>query len=114
MKVAVALVEEYTQPTPQPSEQIVAKAKALVAELSADDWKQRDRAETQLVGLGPVIIPTLKQLRTDQTPEPQQRIDSVLKTLEQKSSTTASAPAAAPGAPAPQAQVQQIEVLRDQ
>jgi hypothetical protein len=115
MKVPVALVEEYTQPTPQPSEQLVAKAKALVAELSAEDWKQRDRAETQLVGLGPVIVPTLKQLRPDQKPEAQQRIDSVLKSLEQKGSTTAPAGAnAGPQPAAPPNQAQQIEVLRDQ
>jgi hypothetical protein len=133
MKVPVALVEEYSQPTPQPSGQIVEKAKQLVAELSAEDWKARDRAETQLVGLGPVIISTLKQLRPTQTPEAQQRIDAVLKTLEKQQgggATTAPGPGtgAVPGAPpgagpgVPQAapdappavnQAQRIEAPRD-
>jgi hypothetical protein len=116
MKVPVALVEEYSQPTPQPSGQIVEKAKQLVSELSAEDWKARDRAETALVGLGPIIVPTLKQLRGDQKPEAQQRIDAVLKTLEKQG-----APATAPGAanagpqavPQPNPPVQQLEVLRE-
>jgi hypothetical protein len=81
MKVPVALVEEYNQPSPQPSEAMVNKVKGLVAQLNADDWKARDRAETQLVGLGPMVVGTLKELRTSQTPEAQQRIDSVLKQL---------------------------------
>ena len=81
MKVPVALVEEYHQPSPQPSDAIIKKAKDLVAQLNADDWKERDRAETQLVGLGPIISGTLKQLRTSQNPEAQQRLDSVLKQL---------------------------------
>jgi hypothetical protein len=122
MKVPVALVEEYSQPTPQPSGQIVEKAKQLVSELSAEDWKARDRAETALVGLGPVIIPTLKQLRGGQKEEAQQRIDAVLKTLE-KQGGPATAPGAAnvgpqggPGAPQavpPNPPVQQLEVLRE-
>ena len=34
-----------------------------------------------MVGLGPMIVGTLKELRPSQTPEAQQRIDSVLKQL---------------------------------
>jgi hypothetical protein len=81
MKVPVALVEEYNQPSPQPSEAMVNKVKIFVAQLNADDWKARDRAETQLVGLGPMVVGTLRELRASQTPEAQQRIDSVLKQL---------------------------------
>jgi hypothetical protein len=81
MRVPVALVEEYNQPSPQPSDALIKKVKDFVAELNADDWKARDRAETQLVGMGPVVIGTLKQLRGGQNPEAQQRIDSVLKQL---------------------------------
>jgi len=81
MKVPVALVEEYHQPAPQPSDAMIKKIKDLVAQLNADDWKERDKAETQLVGLGPIITITLKQLRPNQNAEAQQRIDSVLKQL---------------------------------
>ncbi len=118
MRVPVALVEEYNQPSPQPSDALVKRVKELVADLNADDWKARDRAETQLVGLGPVIIGALKQMRGAQTPEAQQRIDSVLKQLGKqaetpKTSTGAANPVPAiDGAPvAPAAGQQQIEVF---
>jgi hypothetical protein len=98
MRVPVALVEEYNQPSPQPSDAMIKKVTAFVADLNADDWKARDRAETQLVGLGPVVVGTLKQLRGAQTPEAQQRIDSVLKQLAKQSETKPSTGAgAAPG-----------------
>ncbi len=82
MKVPVALVDEYHQPSPQPSDAVIKKTKDLVAQLNAEDWKERDRAETQLVGLGQIIAGTLKQMRPNQNAEAQQRIDSVLKQLE--------------------------------
>jgi hypothetical protein len=84
MRVPVALVEEYNQPFPQPSEAMVKRVKEQVAQLDADDWKGRDRAEAQLVGMGPAIAGTLRQLRNDQSPEAQQRIDSVLRQLEKQ------------------------------
>jgi hypothetical protein len=102
MKVPVALIEEYQQPSPQPSDAVIKKVKALIADLNADDWKARDRAETSLVGLGPMIVGTLKELRGGQNPEAQQRIDSVLKQLAAKAGDPASKPATpgAAGAPA--------------
>jgi len=53
----------------------------LVTDLNADDFKQRDDAEHQLVKLGAGVVPTLKAMREQQTPEAQQRIDSVVKQL---------------------------------
>ncbi|MCY2953055.1 MAG: hypothetical protein NTU53_13920, partial [Planctomycetota bacterium] len=82
MKVPVGLVEEYSQPRPVPSPAVVEGIKGLVGELSVDDWKQRDRAQERLTAMGPAVISTLKQLRAQQSPEAQQRIDAVLKQLE--------------------------------
>jgi hypothetical protein len=87
MQVPVALVEEYTQPAPQPSDAMIGKVKEQLAQLNADDWKARDRAETHLVGMGPIVAGTLKQLRGSQTPEAQQRIDSILKQFEKQAET---------------------------
>jgi hypothetical protein len=107
MRVPVALIEEYQQPAPRPSDALLKRVKEAVVELNADDWKARDRAEAALVGLGPIIIAPLRELRAAQSPEAQQRIDSVLKQLnakaveEPKPGTT---PGAGPGAgPAPDA-----------
>lgn len=100
MKVPVALVEEYNQPTPQPTEAMIKKVRDTLVELAAEDWKARDRAESALVGMGPVILGTLKDLRGGQTPEVQQRIDSVLKQLEkQREKEGATKPAGTSGAP---------------
>ena len=91
VKIPVPLIQTYTQPQPQPSATVLERIKAVVTELNAEDWKQRDRAEAQLVSMGPPVVGTLRQLRDAQPPEAQQRIDSVLRKLE-KSGT--------PGAPA--------------
>ena len=82
IKVPVALIEDYSQPRPQPSAAVVETIKKLVAELNADDWKQRDAAREKLIAMGTVVINTLKQMRSDQSPEAQQGIDLVLQQLE--------------------------------
>jgi hypothetical protein len=99
MQVPVALVEEYNQPAPQPSEALVQRVKEQVAQLNADDWKARDRAETQLIGLGTIVGGTLKSLRGAQSPEAQQRIDSILKQFEKQ--TGEKPPAGGPPVPTP-------------
>lgn len=81
MDVPVALLSRYEQPQPQPSAQMEEQIKQVITRLNADDWKERDRAEAQLVNMGPVAIGTLKKLRANQPPEAQQRIDSILKEL---------------------------------
>ncbi len=84
MKVPVALVAEYVQPRPVPSPAVVEGIKGLVVELGADDWKQRDRAQERLTAMGAAVISTLKQLRDQQSPEAQQRIDVILNALEKE------------------------------
>jgi hypothetical protein len=103
MKVHVALLVRYQQPQPQPAVGMVEQIKATMARLNADDWKERDRAEAQLVSMGPVAIGTLKKLRAGQPPEAQQRIDAILKQLEKQkgSQRSAARPQPAPNAVAP-------------
>jgi hypothetical protein len=84
VKVPVALLSEYQQPSPAPADQMVDRIKATVKELNAEDWKVRDHAEATLVAMGPVAIGVLKELRPSQPPEAQQRIDSVIKELEKQ------------------------------
>lgn len=85
LRVPVLLAAEYLQPQPQPSEMMRTKIESLVVELNADDWRQRDRAQAQLVSLGAAVKGMLKKLRPDQPAEAQQRIDVILKQLENKS-----------------------------
>jgi hypothetical protein len=61
---------------------MVERIRSVVAELNADDWKQRERAEAQLIAMGSAVISVLRELGPGQPPEAQQRIDSILKQLE--------------------------------
>lgn len=79
VNVPLALVEEYSNPSPKPSASMVERIRAVVADLSAEDWKQRERAEQQLVQMGPVVTGVLRELLPAQPPEAQQRIESILK-----------------------------------
>ena len=78
LKVPVALLNEYSQPAPKPSDTILEQVKLLVTKLNSDDWKVRDDAQKQLASLGSAIVPSLKQLRGDQPPEAQQRLDDLI------------------------------------
>jgi hypothetical protein len=78
ISIPLALVQEYSQPQPQPAAGMLQKIKDAVAQLNADDWKQRDRAEAELTAMGSVVAGVLKQLRPNQPPEAQQRIDQIL------------------------------------
>jgi hypothetical protein len=78
IEVPVALVEEYNQPEPRPSAGMTSQIQAKVAQLNDDDWRQRDRAEAELIAMGAVVAPVLRELRPTQSPEAQQRIDQVL------------------------------------
>ena len=92
--IPLGLIESYEDPFPTPSATMVDKIKSLVADLNNDDFKKRDAAEASIVGMGDVVIGTLKSLRDAQPPEGQQRIDSALAKL-QKGDAKESTPAPA-------------------
>ena len=98
IEVPVWLLADYTQPLPQPSGAVLVKIRALVAQLSADDWKQRDEAEATLVQMGPPIIGALQLLLPDQPPEGQQRISAIIKQLGGTVSPSSAKPAEKPAA----------------
>jgi hypothetical protein len=86
MHVPISLLRNYNNPQTAAPALMVDRIKAIVADLNADDWKQRDAAEKQLLAIGPGAISTLKSLHDAQPPEAQQRIDSVLKVLDKQGS----------------------------
>jgi hypothetical protein len=83
VRIPAALVNEYLQPRPQPSENVIETIKSLVERLNADDWRVRDEAQEKLIAMGPVALGTLKQLRPKELPEAQQRIDLIVPVLEE-------------------------------
>ncbi|MGD1275798.1 MAG: hypothetical protein ABR964_01080 [Tepidisphaeraceae bacterium] len=104
INIPLALVSEYNQPLPRPSDVMIEKIKTLVTGLSADDWKQRDEAEAALVTLGPSVISVLKDQRSSQPPEAQERIDAIIKRLGESSATPAKAASGVTVQPMPEVQ----------
>ena len=84
LTIPIGLVDEYNQPQPAPAAGMVEKIKQAVAQLNANEWKTRDRAEAELTAMGPVVAGVLKQMRPDQPPEAQQRIDQILAAVAKK------------------------------
>jgi hypothetical protein len=82
LSVSAAMIAKYAQPRPRPSADVVHQIQAAVTDLSADDWRQRDQAESTLSAMGPAVIRVLQDLRPKQPPEAQERIDSIIKKLE--------------------------------
>lgn len=103
LRVPVALVEQYAQPNPEPPPAIAERARALVKDLGAADWRQRDRATAELLEIGPVAAGVLKAARGNQPPEGQARIDELLAKFEAMRKPKVATPAPleppAPGAP---------------
>jgi hypothetical protein len=81
VKPPVALVREYVQPLPQPSDPMARRIRTVAKELDADDWATRDRAHTHLLSIGPPAMAVLKEVRAAATPEGRQRIDLLLQSL---------------------------------
>ena len=84
VSIPVGIIADYNCASPQPKSAVADKIKALVAQLNADDWKQREEAEKSLMAIGTPVLATLKDLRAAQPPEAQQRIDSIVKQLDKK------------------------------
>jgi hypothetical protein len=95
-RIPTALLTEYHQPEPTPSDSTAKQVEALVQKLNSDGWKERDAAQTQLIQMGPPISGILKTQRPGQTPEVQQRIDTILGALK----TAGAAPSPSPHQPA--------------
>jgi len=77
--VPLAMLQDYTNSSPKPSDTMVQKVKDTVAKLGSDDFKIRDAAQETLLGMGPIIAGELQELRPTQPPEAQQRIDTILR-----------------------------------
>jgi hypothetical protein len=96
LSIPVSLLDEYDQPQPQPAPGMVERIKAAVTQLNAEDWKERDHAEADLQSMGPAVIGTLKELRSAQPPEAQQRIDQIISAVATKKKEPPGTPAIVP------------------
>jgi hypothetical protein len=112
VNVPTALVENYENPRPQPPPLIIDMIKQFVLNLAADDWRDRDRAQEQILTIGPVAIRTLRELRDAQPPEAQQRIDIILSQLERAGLSDSAGGGAAIAPPPPPGQFEALHMIR--
>jgi hypothetical protein len=92
VSVPVPLIREYQNSRPTPGDSMVKQIRAIVANLSNDDWKSRERAEADLVSMGPAVVSVLKPMMASLPPEAQQRIESIIRRLDQPKATNAPQP----------------------
>lgn len=112
LAVPVSLVDEYSNPEPQPGKEVLERVKATVLQLNDPDWKKRDRAADQLLELGPGAAGVLRQMRDSQPPEAQQRIDEILRRFAEarKAASSGAVEGGIPVPPAPVPDGPQIEL----
>ncbi len=79
--VPVAAIQDYENPQPFPAGGTVERANAAIARLSAEDWKDRETAESQLINMGPSVISVLEAARDTASPEVQQRLNGLVTRL---------------------------------
>jgi hypothetical protein len=85
----IGKIVSITCPQAMPPKAMRVKIKKLIAQLGADDYKDRQAASKALVGIGKGIISLLKPHLTSDDPEIRQRIEDVLEQLGVKAPVSA-------------------------
>ena len=81
MRVPVALVEEYAQPLPEPSPKVSDQIRTIANQLDSDDYSIRERAQSDILAIGPSALSILKVLRKSAPPEARGRIEVLTQRL---------------------------------
>jgi hypothetical protein len=81
IRVPIALVDGYEQPLPVPSPAMVERIKLVAKDLDSDEWTVRDRAQSQILAIGPPVLSVLKQLQPKAPDEAAQRIELIINRL---------------------------------
>jgi hypothetical protein len=81
MSIPVALLAEYSQPMPIPSKPMVERIREIARDLDHEDWRRRDRAQSQIMSIGPSVMSVLKQIQPSAPAEASQRIDLMVHRL---------------------------------
>jgi len=78
VKVKAAEIAAITRPSADPPEEIGRKVVALIGQLGAESYKDREAATKVLQEMGPSIIPLLRRHLDNADPEVRQRIQNIL------------------------------------
>jgi len=74
-------IRRLTRTAVTPAADWVKRVEGLVRRLGADDWRQRDQAQKQLMQMPPVILPILKKHLPNPDLEVQTRLEKVIAAL---------------------------------
>jgi hypothetical protein len=78
VKVKAAEIAAIARPSADPPEEITRKVVALISQLGAESYRDREAATKALQEMGPSIIPLLRRHLANPDPEVQQRIQGIL------------------------------------
>jgi hypothetical protein len=82
VRLPVTLVDRYAQPQPMPSGPMIERIRRMARDLGADEWAVRDRAQAEMLAIGPPVRGVLKTLRPSAgSSEAAQRIEVILMRL---------------------------------
>ena len=77
-------IASIARPSADPPEEITRKVVALISQLGAESYRNREAATKELVKMGKGIVPLLKKHAKSPDPEVRQRIEDILRQLEAK------------------------------
>ena len=81
VRIKAAQIATLTRLSADPPEEIAKKVAALIAQLGAESYRDREAASKALLKMGPSIIPLLQPSRTHPDPEIHQRVREILREL---------------------------------
>ena len=81
-------IGDYAQPLPRPSPPMVEQIRRIAADLNADKYQVRERAQAQILSLGPSALSVLRQVVRTAPPEAQRRIEVITQHLLRQLETT--------------------------
>lgn len=82
MKLKPAQIVNLTRTDITPPADWVNRVEALVRQLGADEWRQRERTHQQLIRMPHTIVPILTKHIVSDDPEIRVRLERIIATLE--------------------------------
>lgn len=83
LTIPIASIVKFT-PGLESHPKLADELQALIEALGGDDYKNREAAHKQLLGMGPKIRPILEGYRNDENAERKKHVDQILKELEEQ------------------------------
>ena len=82
VKAKAAQIASITRSVAEPPPKVLKKIEKLVAQLGAESYVDREKAQKELIAMGKSIVPLLKKyLAETRDPEIRQRLEEIIKTL---------------------------------